>query len=178
MGLRAVAVVALTAALAGCSSDPAPPSTLPTLSANPSAAPTVSPLPSAVSAPTPEGAGAFARFWYSEIEAAFATKDPERVRALSAPGCAACDQFIRSVTRLRDRNERVDNYRIEVIAAETPALTDASRAEVTVVYNTDGATRYDAEGAVIRQDPARDLVEQTLVLTRSGSTWRVVEVRT
>lgn len=180
MGLRTVAgVLALTAALAGCSGDPQAPSTLPSLSSAPSAAsPSASPSPSGINAPTPEGASAFARYWYAEIQAAFANRDPDRLRVLSAPGCVACDQYVRSVTRLRDENERVDNYRIEIVAAEAPALADASTAEVTVVYNTDGATRYDSQGNVVREDPARQLVEQTLILSRSGSSWKVAEVRT
>lgn len=180
MWLRAVAcVVALTAALAACASEPRVPSTLPSLSAAPSSSPSPSPspTPSAISAATPEGASAFARHWYAEVQAAFATRDPERLRALSAPGCRACDQFVRSVTRLRDENERVDDYRIEVIAAEAPALADQSTVEVTVVYNTNGATRYDAGGNVIRRDPAREFVEQILVLTRAGASWKVAEVR-
>ncbi len=176
MGLRAVAVVAVAAALTGCASDPELPSTLPSLTGAPSAAPSVSPLPSAVASADARGASEFGRFFYKEIEASFATLDPARVSALSAPDCAICKRYIDSVTALRDNNERVDDYRITVLSADAPA-TDGRVARVTVIYNDSASTRRDASGRVLDQEPGRQNVAAELLLARRGASWVVTEVR-
>jgi hypothetical protein len=176
MALRAVAVVALTAALTGCSSDAELPSTLPSLSTTPSAVPTVSPLPSAISAPTPEGAGAFARFWYQQVELAFATKDPALVEKLSAPGCVACEAFRDSVAQLQRDGGRVEGLRFELRAAETRPL-EGNAAVVDVVYDAPETVSYDADGAVDLREPAVRFAEESMRLVRSPSgSWLVAEI--
>lgn len=175
MGLRAVAAVALTAALAGCS-DPELPSTLPGVSANPSAAPTVSPLPSAVSAPTPEGASAFARLWYQQVELAFSTKDPALLEKLSAPGCAACRAFRDSVAQLKQDGGRVEGLRFDVRAAETRPF-EGDTAVVDVVYDAPETVSYNAAGAVDLREPAVKFAEESMRLVRSpNGSWLVAEI--
>lgn len=178
MSVRSVtAALVVGLCLAACSDDPREPSALPTLGPSPSASTAVEPTPTGIDAPTPEGAGAFARHWYAEIEAAFATRDPERVVVLSDPACEVCLRYVQSVRKLRDNDERVDGYAIEVLAAESPAgAGQGGSARVTAVYKTSGATRYAADGSVILEEPPYDLIEEELLLVRDGDSWKVQEV--
>lgn len=178
MGLRAVAVVALTVALAGCTSEAKAPSTLPSLNSEPSAAsPSVSPTaPTPVAAPDAEGASAFGRYFYEQIEASFAKRDPSLVSALSSKDCAICKRYVDSVTALRDNDEHVDDYDITVLSSAAPA-TSGDVARVTVVYNDSASTRKDASGRVLDSEPGRQNVASELVLARRDGTWIVTEVR-
>jgi hypothetical protein len=176
--MRAVAGVVVLAALAlaGCTTSSAEPPSLPSLSpaASPSAAP--SPTPTGKDAPTPEGAAAFARFFYSQIEQAFAQKDPTLVARLSQPDCKSCQQFVASLTRLRDKNERVEGFHIQIGTAVAPAVSDPSVARVDVIWGYGGARRYDSSGKLIREEkPARGIEDQ-VDLVRRGGAWRVAEI--
>ena len=100
MGRGGVSVlVGLTLVVAGCSGSTSDqPKVLPpvvTPSASPSVASTVSAgpvaVPSAAAAATPQGAAAFVRFFYGELNGAFQDGNSKRIRVLSDPGCATCN---------------------------------------------------------------------------------------
>lgn len=166
----------VAAVLAGCSGEDPPAVTLPPLSVAPSpSAPSAQPVPTAAQAATPQGAAEFARFFYAQIEQAFVTRDPDRIAVLSASGCEACQAYIASLTSLRDENESV-RFDLEVIAADAPAGDMSTSARVTVIYNSGGSIRYDANGAEIAREPARRNAEQTVMLVRIDGTWKVREV--
>ena len=164
--------------LAGCSSESERPTTLPPVSAAPSASASAaaSVVPVKAQAETPEGAAAFARFWYEEIGRAFADKDPEIIRRLSAPGCETCGLFVSSLTKLRQNDERTTAVIYDIVFAEAPAI-DGSEARVDVVYDSPAIKRYDASGKIIREEPAVEGFAETLVLDRSSGRWLVSEVR-
>ncbi len=179
MYARLLLAVALSGGLAGCAEDPEQPSTLPPLTAAPSVSPSAGtePIPSGVDAPTPDGASAFARYWYTQIEQAFVTKNPELISRLSAPGCQACARYVSSVTGLRDRNERVDPFEYMIIAAEAPGIEPgAETVNVTVLFNADETVTYDAAGNVISREAPLSNAEDTLVLIRQGDSWKVDKV--
>ncbi len=164
------------ALLAGCSQDDPPASTLPPLSVAPSpSAPSAEPVPTAAQAATPQGAAEFARFFYGEIVQAFKARDPDRIAILSASDCEACQAYVDSLTSLRDENESV-RFDIVVVAAEAPGGDTTNTARVTVIYNSEGSIRYNANGTEIAREPARRNAEQTLTLVRTGGTWKVQEV--
>jgi predicted lipid-binding transport protein (Tim44 family) len=170
------AAVLCAVLLAGCSSEREQPRTLPPVSAAPSpSASEAAPVPSAAQAETPEGASAFARFFYAEVQRAFAAKDPEIVRRLSAPGCKACDRFITSLTNLRDEGGRVTDVLYDIKAAEAPA-TDGQTARVTVIYDSPAIQGFDAQGNVVREEPAVTGFEEQLDLVRGAGGWLVQEV--
>jgi hypothetical protein len=177
MGLRAVAsVVALTAALVGCAREPQAPSTLPSLTAAPSPTPSATPTPSAISAATPEGAVEFARYFYGQVELAYARKDPELVSRLSADGCSACERFVASISRLRDRNERTEGLIYDISFAQAPA-TDGTKARVDVIYSGPEVIRYDSHGQVVNREPAAVNAEEQVNLVRSpAGGWLVAEI--
>jgi predicted lipid-binding transport protein (Tim44 family) len=177
---RAALVVLLAALLAGCNSEASEPAPLPKVSASgtaeasPSPSPTAA-VPPAAQAATPQGASAFARFFYAEVQRAFAEKDPEIIGRLSAPGCKTCDLFVASLTRLRDEEESASPVIYDVLYAETPGFS-GPEAVVEVRYNSPANVRKDKSGAVISTEPEVRDVQEQMVLTRAADGWLVKEL--
>lgn len=176
MRVRLIAPLLVVLLLAAaCGGDEEQPRALPSVAPTTAPTPTAAPVPTEAQAETPEGAAAFARFWYDQISLAFETGDPLVLERLSAPGCVACQTYVASVASLRDQGERVD-FDLEIVAANAPASNGTDQTIVTVIYNSNGSIRYSASGEVIAQEPARTNAEQTLTLSRVGATWQVQEV--
>ena len=127
-------------------------------------------------APTAQGASEFVRFFYSQIETAFQERDPSLLSTLSAPTCESCQQYVSSLTKLRDNNERVDGFRVSVLSVVSPALDAPTTARVDVIWSYEGAKRFDATGRQIREEPATRGIEELVDLTRTGGVWRVAEI--
>jgi len=182
--MRRAAVLAMLVAawLTGCSSEAAEPPRLPTVSTSPTGEPTPSPnsvpaaVPPAALEATPQGAAAFARFFYSEVTRGYAEKDPEIIRRISAPGCSACERFIASMTAMRDEGETSTPVIYHIIGAEAPAF-DGPRARVDVLYDSPEITARDKSGKVLYTEPKVTMFEEQLTLVRASSGWLVQEVR-
>jgi hypothetical protein len=180
--MRALALtLAAVAALSACGgSSSGRPQTLPPVSASP--APVTSPTPAAAAVPaaaqaaTSAGAEAFARFVYTQIKLAFETKNPDLVRAISAPGCASCDRFVNSITKLRDNNERVENFGMNVMFAVSPAVTGETT-RVDVSWSSPEMIRYDASGKVLTREGPFRRVDDQMNLVRKGDGWLIAQLR-
>lgn len=177
MNARVLGAALLAVTLsAGCSEEAEVPRSLPAVSAAPS--PVASALPSvppSAQAQTPQAAAAFARFFYAEVERAYREKDPAIVARLSAPGCSACDRFVKSLTALRDEGETVTPVSYDIIAAEAPGFS-GPEARVDVIYNSPEITRRDRAGKVIATEPDVKNFQEQLTLTRAGNEWLVKAV--
>lgn len=170
-------LLVVVAVVGACSGDEEQPRALP--SAAPTAAaptPTAGPVPTEAQAETPEGAAAFARFFYAEVQRAFAEKDPAIVERLSAPSCETCKLFVASLTTLRDNDESASPVRYDIKAAESPAIT-GEEAIVTVLYDGPAIQRFDAAGAVIREEPAVVDAQEQMLLVRGPRGWLVSEIQ-
>jgi hypothetical protein len=132
-------------------------------------------VPAVAKAATSAGAQAFATFFYAQTKRAFESKDPELIRAISAPGCKACDNYIRSITKLRDNNERVENFTVNVLLAVAPAVT-GNAARVDVSWSSPQVIRYDAAGKVLSREGPFKRVDDEFNLLRSRGTWLVAEI--
>ncbi len=177
MGLRAVTVVAVCAALAaGCSSDPQLPSTLPALTGDPSAVPTVSPLPSAISAPTPQGATEFARYFYAQVSEGFQRQDPSLVSRLSLPSCKTCANYVASINTVKEQGLKVEGGEFELFLAVSPAQEDPSQARVDVGWNFRRVVYKDSSGAIVDEGEPVQGVEEQVDLVRDGGQWRVKNI--
>ena len=177
--MRTVAGVAVLGmlALAGCSSSSADtPQALPSLSASPSPSAVPSAVPTGKDAPTPEGAAAFVRFFYSEISRGFAERDPSIVSRLSAPTCKTCKLYVDSIAEIRDKNQRSEGGDFTITFAVAPADAGASP-RVDVGWDFAAAVLYDASGKVIERDPPMKGVEEEVQLMRVGQSWRVATVK-
>jgi hypothetical protein len=128
-----------------------------------------------INAPTPEGAGAFATYYYAQVQRAFATGDASTLRAISLPECQSCQNVIASVTDIAAGGGRVDGYRITVTAAVAPATTGVS-ARVDVIRNSTANTEYDKAGKVVSREPGHKGIEEQMNLVRVDGTWRVQKI--
>jgi hypothetical protein len=172
--MRALALtLAATAAVSACGGSSSQPRTAPPVSASPVAA--ASPTPTGIDAPGPEGAAAFAKFFYAQVEQAFATNNPTLLEAISLPECESCQNLIKSVQAITKVGGRVDGYKITVTAAVAPASTgDATR--VDVIRNSTTNTEYDAAGKVVSREPGRNGIEEQMNLRRVAGKWRVAKI--
>ena len=170
-------VLALCLALTACSGgedEPAP--TLEPLASSATPSPTGAAVPSEAAAATPDGAAEFARFYYESIEAGFQSRDASTVAELSAEGCEICQRYVDSIARLSERDERLEGNEITIREAVAPGDAGPT-AVVTVVYDNTASRRFDAQGNVILEEPARENVVVELVLARVADSWQVEEVR-
>ena len=185
--IRTMRVLALTlaavAAVSGCGgSSGDKPRTLPAVTASSSPSPSAggtaaaSDVPAEAQAPTSAGAEAFARFFYTETKRAFESKNPDLIKAISAPGCTSCDNYIASITLLRDNNERVENFTVTVLSAVAPALA-GSTARVDVSWSSPEVLRYDASGKVIMREGPFKRVDDQMNLVRRGDSWVIAQLK-
>ncbi len=121
---RNVAAVAVgLMVVSGCSggSDPGP-STLPTLSPTPSATVTVAPVPPAATALTPQGADAFVRYFFDQMNIAFRTSNASLIDALSTPACITCNNYERALTAADKAGHFLSGptFAVTAVAAASP----------------------------------------------------------
>ena len=169
----------LAGALAGCSSHADKPRVLPTLaptSASPAPSPSPVPKPTGIEAATPQGAAAFARYWYAQITEAYKRRDPELIRRLSAPSCRPCSRFVDSIAAVRDEGQRVSGVVYTITLAEAPAIS-GPYVRVDVIYNVPEALRFDRAGKVVEREAAATGRQVELTLVRRGTTWLVKDSR-
>lgn len=177
LALTLAATAALVSACGGSSGEPrtAPPVSTPS-AATSSPTPAAAGVPAEAKAPTSAGAEAFAKFFYTQIKLAYETKNPDLVRAISAPGCVSCGRYIDSVTKLRDNNERMSDYALTVLLAVAPAVTD-NTARVDVSWSSPQVVRYDASGKVLDREGPFTRVDDEFKLVRGGDGWLVSQVK-
>jgi hypothetical protein len=175
----ALTLAASVAALSACAGSSSGPQTLPPITSSPSATAISTPggIPAEARASTSAGAEAFAKFFYAETVTAFETKNPDLIKAISAPGCTACDNYIRSLTKLRDNKERVENFAVDVILAVAPVVTGGT-ARVDVAWSTPAvAIRYDSAGKEIFRDGPYKRVDAQVNLVHRGDSWLVTAIK-
>lgn len=171
VGMRGTAaVVALMAALAGCSAD-ADPKPLPPL-------PTVSPTPEALQVPpeatpaTAEGASAFARFYLELVNRAFKARDASAVRAVSHPECDACNNLISAIERPEPPGQSSEGGDYQVLLAATPG-GQGEDVIVDLRYALAEGVVTDSSGAVIKRIPPNPGVDAQMRLIRGATGWTV-----
>jgi hypothetical protein len=175
---KAVLVPLLVAAVAGCSGgDPEvvvlPP--LPEITARPtpSATPTPDALASAATAATPQGAAAFARYYYEKVVAeALVTLDSGAMRRHSASTCEVCRLQAEAVDRERKTGHRYAGGRIIVRAAEAAPPADG-RVAVALVYDAAELRRTDQASPAPTPLAATTGVRLEVTVIRAGEGWKV-----
>lgn len=175
----APAAVALALLAAGCSDggDGEVSPTLPPITDAPSESPTAVAVPSEATAATPEGAAEFVRFYYAQLELAYAEADPALIADISAPDCSTCNNYVESLTDLRDSGSSVEPYSIRVTNVEPGGVADdAATTPAVVMLDISEYVRLDAQGdEVTREAPVTGAV-QDVRLSRSGSSWLMQEI--
>jgi hypothetical protein len=154
------------------------PATLPPITPpSPTAPPTpILDLPTEAAAATPQGAEAFVRFFYTQVQRAYAEQDSRLLKPYVSDACTTCKAVLASLDRLRRENLRVRGYTIEVDEVVTPQVAQEPReVNVTAVLHFSEYVESRADGAAARREPARKAV-QDLTLTRTSG-WIVSGVK-
>lgn len=173
--------LALVLLASGCSDDGGASPTLPpitaslTVSASATPSPTASATLSAAPFPnTPQGAAAFARVVYAEIDRAYASRNEEILRAIFEPGCTACNNYIGTIERMKEDSLTFTGGTSVVLSAETPG---GQTGLVTVSTRSDykGIIFRDPAGKVVASEPAGEVQDQ-MTLRRVGDSWTVAQI--
>ncbi len=185
MGWAAVAA-AVALVVSGCTGEPDDGPTAPSFSPVPSpteSAPSASPEPSpeqtadtataeALVAPelppeateeTPEGAAAFAEWWFETLNYATATGDTEALRAAFVEPCGTCENFAVQAEEAYASGGRIEGGRIDVEVDVPPQLEEGG---VTLAVFVDAASGrvLDAEGRVTEEMTAEELASAMVVV--------------
>ncbi len=159
------------ALLAGCTDGADDPTVLSSASPTPSPSPSISPPPSEA---TPQGAAAFARYWYDVLNQAGASGNTTLLRQLSAPQCQTCANFIGSIETVYPKG-RFRGGRHLVRFAEAPAFSGRT-AQVSILVDIGRTDVLDSSGKVLQSEPAAEGVELEMTLSRRDSGWIVIDL--
>lgn len=151
---------------------PTTPTPSPTSDAKPSTDPGI---PAAARAHTPNGAAAFVKYFYSKLNASWATADPSLLAPLSDPDCKTCNAFISSAASFRSKNQ---HYKGEVFSVTSIAGLGKGLEgeEVLVVGEQEPGALVDQSGAVIEAS-VRQAGKFVVSLSWTGKRWHVMELQ-
>ncbi len=187
--MRAGVVLGLVASLAlsGCSSSAAqaPPRALPTPSA--SATPAAPPVPSATATPiptpttlatvpaaaqpaTPQGAAAFVKFFFQQVDRAFKLADSTVLLRWSASNCKTCANFAGAAVRLQKDETHLAEDAILVRSAEA-APVEAGRSLVDVYVDFPITREVDGRGHLVRTSQPQPRHHFTVVVQNVHGGW-------
>jgi hypothetical protein len=162
--------------LSGCSGGSEPgPSTLPTLSPTPTPSATLAPIPPAATALTPQGADAFVRYFFDQMNIAFRTSNASLIGSLSTPACFTCQNYVVSL-RDRKRNGQfyvADTFAVTDVAAAPP---EGTRTSVDVIGTLPARNSVDAQGRILEHFPAKARFYFVAKLERASNAWTVVDL--
>jgi hypothetical protein len=171
MLIRAVAAtLCVVVALVGCSSDPEPEPLPPIESFSPS--PVALPMPSEAAAETPQGAAAFARYFFALVNEGLSTGDAAGVRAVSALDCGGCKNLIGAIEEPPKPGERIEGGLFTIQFAEAPPV-DAGDVVVEITYEVTEVRVYAADGSLLRTTPAVKATNGQVRLVRQDGSWIV-----
>lgn len=192
MAIPRLLLVLATVVLAGCTAETDPqPVALPTVSASPTpsttprSTPTPSvtasavpvPVPAAARAATPQGAAAFARFYFEQINQGFREPGTSVLAPHSDPQCQSCRNFISTLKSMQKEGLYHDGVGFVIIAAEAPPI-ESGYSQVLVSYELPKHNLRGRDGAVVEAVPCEPPGQYIATVQRKGSTWlmRGIEV--
>jgi hypothetical protein len=167
-----LSIAALGVLLTSCSGGSSKPQVLPTLTATPSATPAAVEIPAAATPPTAQGADAFVRFFFKQLNHGFEASDPEAIKSLSGAACSSCNNFIATLAASRAKGEflRGDSFSVAEVAA--PPL-EGDGTVVDISGEIPPRDRVDANGRVLRHLDAAGPFHLTVEIARAGNGWVV-----
>ena len=171
-------VGALVLAVAGCSGSgsdqpkvlPPVPSATVVASATPTTTAVPVVVPSAAVPATPQGAAAFVRFFYGELNGAFQDGHDERIRALSDPACGTCNILAGAVQSGRRADQKVIGISFQTQSVE--AAAEQNGVTLVTVLGLLPRRRFSDHGTVTVLPGAGHFVH-SVTLARKNSSWRV-----
>lgn len=169
-----VAVLGLLAS--GCSGGDAKPTTLPSLSATPSVTASPATVPTAAKAQTPQGADAFVRFFFKQLNVAFSSSEPSIIGAYSNGECTTCDTYEKAVAAARNDGHflRGDSF----VVSEVAAAPLQSLGTLVEVFGAIPARQLvDGNGKFLQTLTADGDFHFTVAVKRTSDGWLVSGIR-
>jgi len=182
----AVALVALSASMAGCNGggDPTPSPTV--TSSSPGASPSVSASPSPSPSPlvsipaeamqqTPEGAVAFVKYYFDQVNRAYQTPDSNVLPPLGDPGCLSCAALQSNAAEYVSLNQRFASQAVEITEASVQGSSGPGQMNVAIQLHQFPAAVVDHTGNVVStKDDAT--VNRTVAVVWKGDRWFVFDI--
>ena len=159
--------------LSGCSGDSGDdPTTLPSLSATPFATASPVPIPPAAREKTPQGADAFVRFFFKQLNLAFSASDASLLTGLSNDECMACTNYEKAMVAARDNDHYLvgDSFTVSDAAA-APLQELGTRVEV--IGSLPERKLVDGRGRPLSTYPARGRFHFTVTVKWNTGGWLV-----
>lgn len=130
--------------------------------------------PSAALAHSTSGAEEFTKFFFRQVNLAYASARADAIRPLTLPGCKSCAGFVEAIEGLAAAGHHYvgDFTTPELI---TIATFDKTEAKTFVSTRTAAHTIVDASGATVESIPS-DHFSLSVFLTWNGK-WQVVELK-
>ena len=185
-------LLAATLLLAGCAGDSkadapspnttgSPPTTSPSAPTTTTSPTTTAPkvdskvdpnIPAAARAHTPEGAEAFVRYFYSQLNVALATPKSGLVSALSGTTCKTCTAFEGIAVDLASKRQRYqgDGFAVSYVGS-------IGESELLVVGEQPTGAVIDINGAVVKRRTQAEPIKFIVTVPWSSEGWRVGEIR-
>lgn len=166
--------------LVSCTASPEPqPQSLPTV-ATPTASPTpVVPeavIPAAAKAPGYGGAAAFARFFISQVNAAYVSPQQASIDKLFEASCDTCQRYKQTLMELRSKQHHLRHPPLQIKSAEAPR-PEGGVSQVLIVGSSPKQQLVDQKGGVVEEYPAEARVVLVVTVRRHGSSWVVTEIQ-
>jgi len=174
-GVLAIGVAIAVLAFAGCSDEPEPRFGDPTESPSASESTT-----SAAAEPEPweekskAGAVAFARHWIDVFNEAMLSGSTKEMRAISGPGCKACEGYSDQIDDLYAKGGRLEGDGWVVDVSSVPPGPITSRAQVSLRITRTKQSVFTGKGAVRKYDATHATYLAELGWTEA--TWRMASL--
>ena len=175
--------------LAGCGGDAKPDASSgttasPATTAKPtptSATTTTSPatdpgIPAAARANTPEGAAAFVRYFYGQVNIAWSRPQAGLISSLSAATCKTCANFERESVANVAKKTRVIGQSIVLETVDTSDATNTAKMTVLAIGYEPASIVVDASGNTV-QTLQRERVRTLVTVQWDAAGWRLGEIQ-
>lgn len=194
MTYAVAAATAVTLLLSGCNGGDKDPTGTPTAtgsstkSASPSgtpsstntASPTTSPnasatgsvaIPEGARANTEDGAVAFVRFWFEQVNVAFTSPNPNLIPALSAEGCKSCANLATNPTEFAAKGQRAQPGPFKPLTNVRSLGKDPlGQYRVQFKLSQNNVNILDKSGKIVDTTPAES-ADRVALVSRKGEQW-------
>jgi hypothetical protein len=167
------ALLACVVLVAACSGN-AKPQVLPTLQSTPTATVARSALPDPARSTTPQGAEAFVRYFFNQLNAAFSASDASLIEPLVDPQCSTCRNYMNALRADPSKVIRGPSFAVESVAA-SPVASGGSY--VSVFGRVPARQLVSRDGQVLRSLPEEGVFNFTVAALRVADGWRIRAIR-
>lgn len=131
-------------------------------------------LPEAATQETPEGAAAFATWWFATLNYATATGDTERFTQAFQPECETCSGFRTRISDAYSTGGRIQGGALSVEVEPSPVVQDGV-ATMVVRANSEAGAVLDTSGEIATVLDAES-VNLVMAVAWTGDSWIVGDV--